>query len=241
MSGKILIYGASGGIGSASARLLAERGHSLHLVGRNQSAIETLADQLQSSFSVGDVNEVGFFESASQAAGDSLSGLIYAIGSINLKALMRLNRADFLRDFELNALGAALAVQAALPALKKSTDGSVVLFSSIAASQGFSMHASIGMAKAAVSGLTISLAAELAPSIRVNAIAPSLTQTPLAKGMLQNEVLAQSIAALHPIPRLGIAEEMAELALFLLSEQSSWITGQIIAVDGGRSTLRVKG
>lgn len=241
MSGKILIYGASGGIGSASARLLAERGHSLHLVGRNQSAIETLADQLQSSFSVGDVNEVGFFESASQAAGDSLSGLIYAIGSINLKALMRLNRADFLRDFELNALGAALAVQAALPALKKSTDGSVVLFSSIAASQGFSMHASIGMAKAAVSGLTISLAAELAPSIRVNAIAPSLTQTPLAKGMLQNEVLAQSIAALHPIPRLGIAEEMAELALFLLSAQSSWITGQIIAVDGGRSTLRVKG
>ena len=241
MSGKILIYGASGGIGSASARLLAERGHSLHLVGRNQSAIETLADQLQSSFSVGDVNEVGFFESASQAAGDSLSGLIYAVGSINLKALMRLNRADFLRDFELNALGAALAVQAALPALKKSTDGSVVLFSSIAASQGFSMHASIGMAKAAVSGLTISLAAELAPSIRVNAIAPSLTQTPLAKGMLQNEVLAQSIAALHPIPRLGIAEEMAELALFLLSAQSSWITGQIIAVDGGRSTLRVKG
>ena len=241
MSGKILIYGASGGIGSASARLLAERGHSLHLVGRNQSAIETLADQLQSNFSVGDVNEVGIFESASQAAGDSLSGLIYAIGSINLKALMRLNRADFLRDFELNALGAALAVQAALPALKKSTDGSVVLFSSIAASQGFSMHASIGMAKAAVSGLTISLAAELAPSIRVNAIAPSLTQTPLAKGMLQNEVLAQSIAALHPIPRLGIAEEMAELALFLLSAQSSWITGQIIAVDGGRSTLRVKG
>ena len=241
MSGKILIYGASGGIGSASARLLAERGHSLHLVGRNQIAIETLASQLQSSFSVGDVNEVGFFESASQAAGDSLSGLIYAIGSINLKALMRLNRADFLRDFELNALGAALAVQAALPALKKSTDGSVVLFSSIAASQGFSMHASIGMAKAAVSGLTISLAAELAPSIRVNAIAPSLTQTPLAKGMLQNEVLAQSIAALHPIPRLGIAEEMAELALFLLSAQSSWITGQIIAVDGGRSTLRVKG
>ena len=119
MSGKILIYGASGGIGSASARLLAERGHSLHLVGRNQSAIETLADQLQSSFSVGDVNEVGFFEGVSQAAGDSLSGLIYAIGSINLKALMRLNRADFLRDFERNALGAALAVQAALPALKK--------------------------------------------------------------------------------------------------------------------------
>ena len=241
MSSKILIYGASGGIGSACAHLLAARGNSLHLAGRNKMAIETLAEELQCSFSVGDVNDEGFFQSASQAAGESLSGLIYAIGSINLKALARLNRTDFLRDFELNALGAALAIQAALPALKKSSEGSVVLFSSIAASQGFSMHASIGMAKAAVSGLTLSLAAELAPNIRVNAIAPSLTKTPLAKGMLQNEVLAQSIAALHPIPRLGVAEEMAELASFLLSAQSSWITGQIIAVDGGRSTLRVKG
>lgn len=241
MSNKILIYGASGGIGSACARLLTASGKSLHLAGRNKTAIENLADELQSSFSVGDVTDEGFFESVSQAAGDSISGLIYAVGSINLKTLTRLKRADFLRDFELNALGAALAVQAALPALKKSTHGSVVLFSSIAAAQGFIMHASIGMAKAAVSGLTLSLAAELAPSIRVNAIAPSLTQTPLAKGLLQSDAVAQSIATLHPIPRLGIAEEMAELAVFLLSAQSSWITGQIVGVDGGRSTLRVKG
>jgi NAD(P)-dependent dehydrogenase (short-subunit alcohol dehydrogenase family) len=241
MLGKVLIYGASGGIGSACARLLSSRGYSLHLAGRNQSAIEALADELQVSFSLGDVTDDSFFESASAAAGESLSGLVYAIGSINLKTLGRLKRSDFLRDYELNALGAALAIQAALPALKKSGEGSVVLFSSIAAAQGFSMHASIGMAKAAVSGLTLSLAAELAPSIRVNAIAPSLTQTPLAKGLLQNETVAQSIAALHPIPRLGIADEMAELAAFLLAAQSSWITGQIIGVDGGRSTLRVKG
>ena len=241
MAGKILIYGASGGIGSACARILAARGHSLHLAGRNQAAIEALAEELQASFSIGDVTDDSFFESVSAAAGESLSGLIYAIGSINLKTLGRLKRADFLRDYELNALGAALAVQSALPALKKSGDASVVLFSSIAAAQGFSMHASIGMAKAAVSGLTLSLAAELAPSIRVNAIAPSLTQTPLAKGLLQNETVAQSIAALHPIPRLGVAEEMAELTAFLLSPQSSWITGQIIGVDGGRSSLRVKG
>ncbi len=241
MLGKTLIYGASGGIGSACARILAARGHSLHLAGRNQTAIEALAEELQASFSIGDVTDDSFFESVSTAAGESLSGLIYAIGSINLKTLGRLKRADFLRDYELNALGAALAVQSALPALKKSGDASVVLFSSIAAAQGFSMHASIGMAKAAVSGLTLSLAAELAPSIRVNAIAPSLTQTPLAKGLLQNEAVAQSIAALHPIPRLGVAEEMAELTAFLLSPQSSWITGQIIGVDGGRSSLRVKG
>jgi len=241
MPGKILIYGASGGIGSACARLLSARGYSLHLAGRNQAALAALADELQAGFSLGDASDDGFFEAASAAAGDSLSGLVYAVGSINLKTLGRLKRSDFLRDFELNALGAALAVQAALPALKKSTRGSVVLFSSIAAAQGFSMHASIGMAKAAVSGLTLSLAAELAPAVRVNAIAPSLTQTPLAAGLLHNESGAQSIAALHPIPRLGVAGEMAELAAFLLSGQSSWITGQIIGVDGGRSSLRVKG
>ena len=241
MSGKIIIYGASGGIGSACARLLARQGTALHLVGRNAEALESLAGELQAGYSVGDVNEDGFIARATAEAGEQLAGLVYAIGSINLKTLGRLSRADFLRDFELNALGAAMAVQAALPALKKSGDASVVLFSSIAASQGFSMHASIGMAKAAVSGLTLSLAAELAPAIRVNAIAPSLTRTPLAKGLLGTDSVAQAIAALHPIPRLGAAQDMAELAGFLLSANASWITGQIIGVDGGRSTLRVKG
>lgn len=241
MTAKILIYGASGGIGSATARILAGKGHSLHLVGRNTDAINALCTELGASCSIGDVLEDGFVAHAAAEAGDSLDGLVYAVGSITLKALPRLSRADFLRDYELNAVSAALAIQAALPALKKSGAASVVLFSSIAAAQGFSMHASIGMAKAAVSGLTLSLAAELAPAIRVNAIAPSLTQTALAKGLLQNESVAQSIAALHPIPRLGLAEEMAELTAFLLSAQSSWITGQIIGVDGGRSSLRVKG
>ena len=241
MSGKIIIYGASGGIGSACARLLARQGTALHLVGRNAEAVGLLAGELQSGYSVGDINEDGFIERATAEAGEQLAGLVYAIGSINLKTLGRLSRADFLRDFELNALGAALAVQAALPALKKSGAASVVLFSSIAASQGFSMHASIGMAKAAVSGLTLSLAAELAPTIRVNAIAPSLTRTPLAKGLLATDSVAQAIAALHPIPRLGDAQDMAELTGFLLSPNASWITGQVIGVDGGRSTLRVKG
>lgn len=241
MSGKIIIYGASGGIGSACARLLARQGAALHLVGRNAEAVESLAGELQAGYSAGDVNEDGFIARATAEAGEPLAGLVYAIGSINLKTLGRLSRADFLRDFELNALGAALAVQAALPALKKAGAASVVLFSSIAASQGFSMHASIGMAKAAVSGLTLSLAAELAPAIRVNAIAPSLTRTPLAKGLLGTDSVAQAIAALHPIPRLGAAQDMAELAGFLLSPNASWITGQVIGVDGGRSTLRVKG
>lgn len=241
MAGKILIYGASGGIGSETARILAGKGHALHLSGRNGVAIDALCDELNASGSIGDVLEDGFINQVSADAGEHIDGLVYAVGSITLKALPRLSRADFLRDYELNALSAALAVQGALPALKKSGNGSVVLFSSIAANQGFGMHASIGMAKAAVNGLMLSLAAELAPGIRVNCIAPSLTQTPLSKSLWQNEAMAQSIAALHPIPRLGQPEDIAALAAFLLSPEASWITGQSFGIDGGRSSLRVKG
>ncbi len=241
MDGKTLIFGANGGIGSATARLLAGRGRALHLVGRDYDAVRALADETGASFSIGDVLDDGFIAQAAGDAGEALDGLVYAVGSITLKALPRLTRADFLRDYELNALSAALAVQAALPALKKSGRGSVVLFSSIAASQGFGLHASIGMAKSAVNGLTLGLAAELAPTVRVNAIAPSLTRTPLSKPLWQNDAMAQGIAGLHPLPRLGEPAEVAALAAFLLSEDAGWITGQVIGVDGGRSSLRVKG
>lgn len=241
MSGKTLIFGATGGIGSATARRLAARGRALHLVGRDGDAVRALAAETGAGFSIGDVLADGFIAHAAAEAGESLDGLVYAVGSITLKALPRLTRADFLRDYELNALSAALAVQAALPALKKSGRGSVLLFSSIAASQGFGLHASIGMAKAAVEGLALSLAAELAPAVRVNAIAPSLTRTPLSKSLWQNEAMAQTIAGLHPLPRLGEPDEIAALADFLLSEDAGWITGQVIGVDGGRSRLRVKG
>jgi NAD(P)-dependent dehydrogenase (short-subunit alcohol dehydrogenase family) len=166
--------------------------------------------------------------------------LVYSVGTINLRGLGRLSETDFVHDFRINAVGAALAVKASLPALRKN-GGSVVLFSSIAGSQGFSMHASIGMAKGAVSGLTLSLAAELAPKVRVNAIAPSLTMTPLAEGIVGNEQMASAIAALHPLQRLGSPEDIAAAAAFLISEESSWMTGQIIGVDGGRSTVRSKG
>ena len=241
MPKKIVIYGASGGIGSAVARALAQRGFTLHLVGRNEERIQQLASELEATYSCGDVLADGFFTQSTLDAGDQIDGLVYAIGSITLKGLSRLTRTDFIRDYELNAVSAALAVQTALPALKKSGNGSVVFYSSIAANQGFGMHASIAMAKGAVSSLTLSLAAELAPAIRVNAIAPSLTQTPLSQSLWQNEATAQSIAGLHPIPRLGTSDDMAQLTAFLLSDESRWITGQVIGVDGGRSTLRVKG
>lgn len=240
MASKILIYGGSGGIGSATARLLRERGHDLHLVGRNQERLDALADELDASYTVGDVaaGDPDVFSRATQEAGKRLGGLVYAIGTINLRSLQRLSEQDLSEDFRVNALGAALAVQAALSVLKRSEESSsIVLYSSVAATQGFSLHASMGMAKGAVNGLTLSLAAELAPRIRVNAIAPSLTRTPLANGLLSNDAITEGIVKQHPLRRLGTPEDIAALTVFLLSPESSWITGQILGVDGGRSTV----
>jgi NAD(P)-dependent dehydrogenase (short-subunit alcohol dehydrogenase family) len=241
MARRILIYGGSGGIGSATARLLHQRGHELHLVGRDQEKLSALSTELGAGYTVGDVTDGEVFGRATKEAGAALDGLVYAVGTINLRSLQRLTEADFLNDFRINALCAAMAVQAALPSLKKSTEGaSVVLFSSVAVRQGFTFHASVGMAKGAVEGLTVSLAAELAPKVRVNAVAPSLTRTPLAQGILSNEQVVEAIAALHALPRLGTPEDMAAMTAFLLSPEAGWITGQVLGVDGGRSTLRLK-
>lgn len=241
MSRKILIYGGAGGIGSTLARKLAARGDRLHLVGRNAERLAAIAAELNAAFTVGDVTDGALFTRVAADVGEPLDGLVYAVGTINLRSLQRLGENDFLHDFRVNALGAALAVQAALPALKKSADvASVVLFSSVAATQGFTFHASLGMAKGAVSGLTLALAAELAPKVRVNAVAPSLTRTPLAQGILANEQTAATMAAMHAMQRLGTAEDIAAMGAFLLSPEAGWITGQIIGVDGGRSTLRTK-
>lgn len=239
---RVLVYGAAGGIGSALCRLLHAQGVQLHLVGRTESKLSALAQEVEATYTVGDVTDAALFGKVAQEAGEALDGLVYAVGTITIRSLARLSEQDFLNDFRVNALGAALAVQAALPALKKSSGvAAVVLFSSVAALQGFANHASIGMAKGAVSALTLALAAELAPKVRVNAIAPSLTRTPLGENLLGSEQMAASIAALHALQRLGEAKDIAALAAFLLSPEADWISGQIIGVDGGRSTLRTKG
>jgi len=239
---KVLIWGGSGGIGSAVARDLVGRGFMVHLVGRDATKLAVLAEELGCSTSTADVEDETAFARVSAEAGESLAGLVYAVGTINLRPLSRLTTADFSRDFRVNAIGAALAVQAALPALKSfEKTASVVFFSSVAVAQGFAAHASVSMAKGAVEGLTRALAAELAPKIRVNAIAPSLTDTPLAASLTGNPQMAASIAQLHALSRLGTPEDIAALAAFLISDQADWMSGQVIAVDGGRSRLRTKG
>jgi NAD(P)-dependent dehydrogenase (short-subunit alcohol dehydrogenase family) len=239
MTKRIVIYGGSGGIGSATARILRTSGYELHLIGRTEEKLALLATELQAGYTVGDVCDETLFTQVGKDFDGPWGGIVYSVGTINLGSLRRLTSADFLHDFQVNAMGAALAIKSGLPALKKSEGNpSVVLFSSVAALQGFIFHSSIGMAKGAVSGLTLSLAAELAPKIRINAIAPSLTKTPLSEKLLTNEKVAAAITEFHPLKKLGTSEDIASLAAYLLSDKAGWITGQIISIDGGRSTLR---
>ena len=169
---------------------------------------------------------------------ERLDGLVYCPGSIRLEPFRKLKLEAFREDFELNLIGAVRALQAALPALKAGYKSAVVLFSTVAATTGMPMHASIASAKAAVEGLTRSLAAELAPSVRVNAIAPSLTATPLAEKLLRSEKQQEAAASRHPLERIGQPTDSAAAARFLLSEDADWITGRILAVDGGLGSVR---
>jgi NAD(P)-dependent dehydrogenase (short-subunit alcohol dehydrogenase family) len=235
---KIIIVGASGGVGSAVARRLGAKGAALHLIGRDEPKIAALAQELDASFACAEVTDEAALSAAVQQAGEA-KGLVYAVGNLNLKPLQSITVALMEQDFRVNVLGALVSVKAALPALKRA-GGAIVLFSSIAARRGFPFHASIGASKAAVEGLTLALAAELAPKIRVNAIAPSLMRTQLAARIVANEATAATIAAAHPISRLGEAGDAAGLAEFLLSADAQWISGQIFACDGGRSTLNTR-
>jgi NAD(P)-dependent dehydrogenase (short-subunit alcohol dehydrogenase family) len=242
MSAPIIIIGATGGVGAALARQLAEQGHPLHLIGRDGARTADLAETLGASHAIADVREETALAAAVAAGdtGDGIAGLAYCVGSIIIRPLKALKNEDFLAAFQLNLLGAVTALRAAEKGLK-AAKGSVVLFSTVAVEQGFPNHTAIATAKGAVAALGRSLAAEWAPHVRVNVIAPSLTRTPLAAPLLASEQLAQGIAAMHPIPRLGEATDQAAAAAFLLSDAAGWITGQVLGVDGGRGALRNKG
>ncbi len=238
MPAPCIIFGATGGIGSALARRLHDDGRPLFLTARHEDKLARLASAIGAPSAACNVMEPDAIEVViTRAAADgALSGLAYCVGSIVVRPLRASTAEDMLEAFRLNAVGAAMALKAAEPALAAG-GGSVVLFSTVAVQHGFASHAVIAAAKGAVEGLTRALAAELAPRIRVNAVAPSLTRTPLAEPLTRNEAMAKGIAKLHPLPRLGEPDDIAAMAAFLLGPESGWITGQVLAVDGGRSRI----
>ena len=235
MSGKYLIFGATGNIGSNLAELLYNADQKIHLVGRNKEEVKSLSEKFECTYSVADVLENNFVDKVKSEI-QEIKGIAYCIGSIDLKPLRMVKEQDFQKCMKLNLYSAVEAIKGYQESLKKNK-GSIVLFSTVAAQRGFTNHAIIASTKAAVEGLTVSLAAEFAPNIRVNCVAPSLTKSKIAEPMLKNTAIAEGIAKAHPLKRLGEGKDSAALAKFLLTEDSSWVTGQIIAVDGGRSKL----
>jgi len=235
MSEKYLIFGATGSVGSSLAEQLKNSGNDIHLVARNEGEVKVIADKLGCSYTVADVLEDGFIEKVKTDINE-IKGIAYCVGSIDLKPLRMVTEADMNKCMKLNLYSAIEAIKGYQESLKKNK-GSVVLFSTVAAQRGFTNHTIIASAKAAVEGLTVTLAAEFAPHIRVNCIAPSLSKSKIAEPMLKNPAIAEGIAKAHPLKRLGEGKDSAALAKFLITGESSWITGQIIAVDGGRSKL----
>ena len=235
MSEKYLIFGATGSVGSSLAEQLKNSGNDVHLVARNESEAKVIAEKLGCSYTVADVLENGFIGKVKSDVND-IKGIAYCVGSIDLKPLRMVTEADMNKCMKLNLYSAIEAIKGFQESLKKNK-GSVVLFSTVAAQRGFTNHTIIASAKAAVEGLTVTLAAEFAPNIRVNCIAPSLSKSKIAEPMLKNPTIAEGIAKAHPLKRLGEGKDSAALAKFLITDESSWITGQIIAVDGGRSKL----
>jgi len=225
----ILIVGASSGIGKEIAKQFLNSGeYNLILASRSEPELE--GDFQYQKLDVSEEIELNLPE--------ELHGLVYAPGTINLKPFHRLKEDDFLNDFHLNTLGAVKVIQYALKSLKKSKNASVVLFSTVAVGTGLSFHSSISSAKGALEGLGRALSAELAPDIRVNMIAPSLTDTPLAERLLSSDEKREANADRHPLKKLGTTEDIANAAKFLLTEESKWMTGQTLTIDGGLSIIR---
>jgi NAD(P)-dependent dehydrogenase (short-subunit alcohol dehydrogenase family) len=229
----ILIVGGSSGIGLELVKVLSENYHEIYVGSRTA---DTLVE-------IPGVHHIPMDVTAEtldlETLPKTLQGLVYCPGTIVLKPFQRLTIDDFRNDFNINLLGAVKVIQGCINLLKKSPSGaSIVLFSTVAVNTGMPFHASVGSAKAAVEGLTRSLAAEFAPRIRVNAIAPSLTDTPLAQNLLSSEEKRKASASRHPLKRIGTPQEIARSAAFLLSDASAWISGQILPIDGGMSSLR---
>ena len=235
--GKYLIFGATGSIGSKLSENMYESDKEVHLIGRDEEELKKLASKLNSEYSVIDILSDNLSETIKENFGDkNISGIAYCIGSIDLKPLRVSKKEDFKKCLDVNFFPVIEIIKSLQDNLKKN-NGSIILFSTVAVKKGFTNHAIISSAKGAIEGLTVSLAAEFAPNIRVNCIAPSLTDSKMSQSILKNKMMADGIAKSHPMKRIGQAADIASMAKFLLSDESPWITGQIIGVDGGKSSL----
>jgi len=229
----ILIIGASSGIGKELANKLSASGYNVwgtyntKEINENKENLKYLKlDVLEDKLNLEELPEI-------------IDGFVYCPGSINLKPFNRIKPDEFIKDFELQVVGAINVLQSILPRIQKSTNGSIVFFSTVAVKIGLPFHTIVSSSKGAIEGFTRSLAAELAPKIRVNCIAPSLTDTPLAASLLNTEQKREANAQKHPLKRIGTTKDIASMAEFLLSADSSWITGQVFHVDGGMSSIKI--
>ena len=234
----MIIVGATGYTGAALAKSFAKDDIQCHLISRNEEELKKLALENRQSYSV--CSDVANFQNVEESLKDvenhKISGFAYCIGSIVLKAFQTTKPEDFINTFNLNVMGAIHFIKKLQKQLSEN-NGSIVLFSTVAVDRGFNMHSVISAAKGAIQGLTTSLAAEFAPKIRVNCIAPSITQSKMAKPILDNPRIAEQIPTKHAMKRVGKPEDLAEIAKFLLLPNSSWITGQVFHVDGGKINL----
>jgi NAD(P)-dependent dehydrogenase (short-subunit alcohol dehydrogenase family) len=225
-----LVVGASSGIGKQIAINLVNQGH--RVIGTyNNNDIELDGIEMI-KFDASDNHSTPEFDT------NELSGLIYCPGTINLKPFRGFNEDDFINDYKINVTGAIRVIKKYLKQLKATENSSILFFSTVAVQNGFNFHSQVASSKGAIEGLTRSLAAEFAPNIRVNAIAPSLTDTPLAQNLLNTDQKKEANANLNPLKKIGDVNDIADMAVFLTSEKSKWISGQIIHIDGGMSSIK---
>lgn len=229
----ILVVGGSSGIGLKLVNMLATQGAKVY------NASRTKSEHWSESIIHIPIDVLSDFDILAENIPENLHGLVYAVGSINLKPFSRYTEEDFINDYKLNVTGAARSIQLAYKSLRNAGTSSIVLLSSVAAKTGMPYHASIAAAKGGVESLALSLAAEFAPqNIRVNVVAPSLTDTSLAGNLLNTPEKREASAKRHPLGRIGNPEDIASAILFLLSDASGWVSGQVIGIDGGMGNLK---